>query len=761
MLKNDIKFLGTSGSKKDGHGSSCVQVADNIVIDAGNIIQGLKDEAKFIEHIFLTHSHLDHISDIAFLVDTYLAERETPIKVYGLKETLRALNKHIFNWSVWPDFKEISLVKSGHKSIEFVEVTLGAEYKFENVTLKPIALNHTVPTCGYIVKKEDFSVIYATDTYVSDEIWKEANSNLDIDAIIIDVSFPSDFDELAKASKHLTPRLLKKELAKLTRSVDIFVTHIKPSYLEQVELELDILGVLRGKGRVIKDGEYLKNISCTVKQEFRVMEISNALIKEKDLGKILGLILKETMDFTNAEGGTIYLKEGDKLSFKAVKNNLLNIHEVNHNYPKISIYPNGKANSENVSAVCALSKKTINIPDVYLYHIGDFNFEGTKKFDKHNNYRTKSMLVVPMINQDDEIIGVMQLINKKVGKELEEFNQKDIDMSTIYANLSASAIAKNQLIEDLEKLVMSFLESISYALSVKSPYGYGHISRVKELMKNVAYEISEDKTVFKDINYTKEQFQELELAAWMHDVGKISTPDYILDKATRLESVYDRIDTIEMRFSYVKYALKYQIEIGASSKSYEKIANELDADFEFVKTTNKPSSFLKYEDIQKIKELGKKSFTIDGKTVNLLTADEVKNLTIIRGTLTEEERQKINEHAQITYDMLKMITFPKKYARVSEIASGHHEKLNGTGYPMGLSGDTISFETRILAIVDILEALTAGDRPYKRAKTKEETFKILNFMVKEGELDAKIVSFIEKADIFEKYIDKKEALEVL
>jgi hypothetical protein len=211
-----------------------------------------------------------------------------------------------------------------------------------------------------------------------------------------------------------------------------------------------------------------------------------------------------------------------------------------------------------------------------------------------------------------------------------------------------------------------------------------------------------------------------------------------------------------MRFSYVKYALKYQVQIGVIDKNYEKIANELDEDFEFIKTINKPSSFLKYEDIQKIEELGKKSFTIDGKTINLLAADEVKNLSIIRGTLTDEERKKINEHAQITHDMLKMITFPKKYEKVTEIASGHHEKLNGKGYPMGLSGDEISFETRILAIVDILEALTAGDRPYKRAKTKEETFKILEAMGRDGELDATLIDFMKKADIFEKYIEKKE-----
>jgi len=166
-------------------------------------------------------------------------------------------------------------------------------------------------------------------------------------------------------------------------------------------------------------------------------------------------------------------------------------------------------------------------------------------------------------------------------------------------------------------------------------------------------------------------------------------------------------------------------------------------------------------DIERVKKIAQKSFVIEDQTINLLTEDEAKHLSIMRGTLTDEEREKINEHAKTTYDMLKMITFPKKYSKVTEIASGHHEKINGKGYPMGLKGDEISFETRMLAIVDILEALTASDRPYKRAKTEDETFEILEDMVKKNELDAGIVSFIKKAGIFEKYIQKEEIEEVV
>lgn len=776
MLKNDIRFLGTSGSKKEGHGSSCVQVTDTIVIDAGNLIHGLKDEAKHIEHIFLTHSHLDHISDIAFLIDAYLVERVTPLKIYGLKETLEALNEHIFNWSIWPDFKEISLIKSGHKSIELIEIDLEHEYQFEDVTLEPIAMNHTVPTCGYVIKKENFCVMYATDTYICDTIWEKVNNNKDIQSIIIDVSFPSDMEELAEASKHLTPRLLKQELTKLNRDdVNIFITHIKPHYQESVEKELEIFGILKNRGRVIKDGEYLNNNTISRDRNTRVAEISTALSKEKDLSKILGLILVETMQLSNAEGGTIYLKVDDHLSFGAVKNDALDIFEVNPKFPKISLFPNGIQNSENISAVCALTKKTVNIPDIYLYHMGEFNFEGAKKFDRANGYRSKSMVVVPMLNQDEEVVGVMQLINKKSLNDTVEFTQSDIDLITTYSNLCASAIAKNQLIEDLEKLVISFLESISYALNVKSPYGYGHISRVKELMGHVALEVHKDNTIYKDISYTKEEFQELELAAWMHDVGKIATPEHILDKATRLEALNDRIDTIEMRFNYVKYFLKsqaletrckflngeYQIHMEEVENKHAYMIKELDGDLIFLKHANKPSVLMSDYDIERVKEIAQKSFVIEDQIINLLTKDEAKHLSIRRGTLTEEEREKINEHAKTTYDMLKMITFPKKYSKVTEIASGHHEKLNGKGYPMGLKGNEISFETRMLAIVDILEALTASDRPYKRAKTEDETFEILEDMVKKDELDAGIVSFIKKAGIFKKYIQKEERQEAI
>jgi HD-GYP domain-containing protein (c-di-GMP phosphodiesterase class II) len=411
----------------------------------------------------------------------------------------------------------------------------------------------------------------------------------------------------------------------------------------------------------------------------------------------------------------------------------------------------------------------INIPDIYMYHMGTFNFDGAKKFDSANNYRTRSMLVVPMLNQDNEVVGVMQLINKNTSSNYIPFTQDDIDITKTYANLSATAITKNRLIDELEELIISFLESISYAIGVKSPYGHGHISRVKELMSAIINEINQDERFFAKKRYSQAEIKEIELAAWMHDIGKIATPEHILDKSSRLEFLSDKVDVISLRFDLIKESLRadmfkskyraldegYKIDLSSLDEGYEKIAKELDEDLEFIKWANLSSTTLNESDIKRVQEIAKKSFMIGGKSVKLLMEDEVEALSVRYGTLTKSERDKINEHALITLNMLKMITFPKKYSKVPSIAGAHHEKLNGDGYPQGLKEDEISFEAQLLAIVDILEALTSMDRPYKRAKTKEETYAILDEMVEKGEINKEIVSFIKEVNIFDKYINKE------
>ena len=764
MLKDDIRFLGVSGGRDFRHGCTSLQVSSNVVIDAGNLIEGLRDESVEIEHIFLTHSHLDHIIDIAFLVDNRYDTLEKPIKIYGHKHTLQALRDHLFNNTIWPDFSQIKIKKSQEKAIEFVEIVQGHSYAFANVTLTPILADHTVSTFAYLIEKPSFKALFATDTHLTPSLWSILNHDSKIDSLILDISFPSHMSSLAHESKHLTPKTLKDQMYNAINPVNLYFMHLKPTFEEEIRKELEIYGFLDGENRILKEGEYLKN-SAKNQDTHSMMDISTALSKEKDLGKILEMILKQIIHYTRSEGGTIYLKGEDALHFKSIINEKLNIVINDPDFPAIKLFHNGRENHENVSAICALKKQTIAISDVYLYNMDGVSFEGVKRFDQANNYRTTSMLVIPMIDQDEDVIGVVQLINKKIGNRYAPFSQDDIKTASTYANWAATAITKNRLIDDLEALLLSFLESISVAMSAKSPYGNDHISRVADLMRTISHKIHEDQGVYREISYSEEDFKTLEMAAWMHDIGKISTPDYLLDKSTRLEMVYDRIAEVENRFDYVMRLAEIEYlnkkikmmecgdheQIAEIREAYEQKRDQLASDKAFVSHINAQEKPLSDEDIARIHRIAQETYMDNGETKMLLSEDERERLSTRRGTLTDAERDKVNEHAKVSFEMMDRLPFPKKYRRVKEIACAHHEKLNGKGYPFGLKGDEISFEGRLMAIVDIFEALTANDRAYKTPKTIAETFEILEAMAKRGEIDAEILSFIKESRAYESY----------
>jgi len=255
---NYIRVLGCHGGKGDGISTTSILIDEHVVIDAGNIIHGLRSDASNIDYIFLTHSHLDHIMDIPFLIDAYFEKRKKPLYIYGSKETLEHIKKYIFNWEMWPDFSEIKLIQSKENSVKFIEISENETICLNSMCIKPIAVNHTVQCFGYVVKKRDFSLLFSADTYICDNIWNELNSNFDIKCLIIDVSFPSNLDELAKVSKHLTPQLLKEELKKLKRDdIKIYVNHLKPVFVEKIKSELVEIG-LGDIVTVLKDGDIIE-----------------------------------------------------------------------------------------------------------------------------------------------------------------------------------------------------------------------------------------------------------------------------------------------------------------------------------------------------------------------------------------------------------------------------------------------------------------------------------------------------------------------
>jgi len=511
-------------------------------------------------------------------------------------------------------------------------------------------------------------------------------------------------------------------------------------------------------------------------QTKKLINIGIALSAEKNISVLLELIVDSAREFTNADGGTLYLVSADErsLEFEIVQTDSLSIRmggktgeEIN--WPPVPLFKeDGSPNKENVSADVAITKKLVNIPDVY--DVKGFNFEGTRKFDESTGYRSQSMLVIPMLNHENEIIGVLQLINARdteTGNTI-PFPDDDIDLTASVASQAAIALTNVRLIQDLKDLFDSFIKTIATAIDEKSPYTAGHITRVANLTMEIAHVVNKTKWgKYGDLTFNEDEMEELRLAAWMHDVGKITTPEHVVDKSTKLEKIFDRVELLKIRFEVIKYQsysewYQKRAELiesnGIDSELIKKLDDEyskkfskIQEDADFCTKANTPGEFMEDEDIEHLTEISKKTFELNGVTLHYLSEDELENLSIKRGTLNESDRKIIENHAMMTLKMLNELPFSKKLKHVPVYAASHHEKLNGTGYPLKMKGDEISPQARIMAIADIFEALTAKDRPYKKPMMLSQAIKILGFMVKDDHIDADFVEIFLKEGLAEAY----------
>lgn len=502
----------------------------------------------------------------------------------------------------------------------------------------------------------------------------------------------------------------------------------------------------------------------------KLTRIGVALSAEKNIGRLFEMIVDEAREFTHADGGTLYIMSDDEqeLRFAIVQNDTLNIRMGGTSgeiaWKPVSLKnPDGSPNHSNVSAYAAISGDVVNIPDVY--DAEGFNFEGTRKFDATTGYRSKSMLVVPMRNHEQDIIGVLQLLNAMdmVSNESIPFSDESQEMTESLTSQAAVALTNNRLIQDLENLLESFITSIATAIDEKSPYTGGHVRRVAELTMTIVKKINKSKEGFyADVFFNEDQMREIRIAAWLHDVGKITTPEYVVDKSTKLETICDRIELLKTRFEVLKRdreieLLRAGIVAGnipvrqGTNGNDENFNKMLEDDLNFLIMANVGSEFMGGEKIERLKNIAQRRWTVDGKEASILTDNEISNLSIQRGTLTDDERDIINNHATVTYKMLSQLPFPKKLRNVSQYAAAHHEKPNGSGYPLGLKGDQLSLQSRILGLADVFEALTAKDRPYKKGKTLSEVLKIMGFMVKDEHIDGELYDFFIKERIHMEY----------
>lgn len=505
----------------------------------------------------------------------------------------------------------------------------------------------------------------------------------------------------------------------------------------------------------------------------KLNEVGVALSAEKNHGRLLEIILMHAKEMTCADGGTLYLRtEENTLKFEIVHTDSLGIHMGGMQNDPISFYPvklvnsDGEPNIHNVAACAVLKNETINIPDAYSNE--EFDFAGTRSFDKKTGYRSQSFLTVPMTNHENEIIGVLQLINAVDAKsgEIREFSELDQQLVESLASQAAVSITNRQLIEAQKKLFDSFIELIASAIDEKSPYTAGHCRRVPVLTNMIAQATCDvNYGPHKDFTMTEADIYELNVAGWLHDCGKITTPEAVVDKGTKLETIVDRIEMVDTRFEVLKRdaeisALKRKLESLGEKDLHgdEKLESELkqlDDDRAFIRMCNVGGEAMADELQDRVHTIaGYKWKDAEGNENNFLTGDEVYNLNIFRGTLTAEEREIINNHIVATIKMLESLPYPKHLLNVTEYAGGHHEKMDGTGYPKGLKRNEMSDQARMMGIADIFEALTAGDRPYKNAMPMSQALTILGRMKLENHVDPDLFDVFMWEKVYQKYADK-------
>ena len=505
--------------------------------------------------------------------------------------------------------------------------------------------------------------------------------------------------------------------------------------------------------------------------------IGAALSAERDINRLLEHILTAAKSITRADGGTLYrVTEEGTLRFEIVRTTSLQYYLGGTSGNPVPFYPihlvakDGKPNHSMVAAYAALTGKTVNIPDAYTAE--GFDFSGTRNFDKKTGYRSKSFLTVPMKNHENEIIGVLQLINAADPHtgEIVPFSSSDQRLAESLASQAAIALTNRMLIIQLEELFESFINLMNTAIDEKSPYTGGHCQRVPQLTMMIAEAASEvAEGPLASFRMTEKDRYELKIAGLLHDCGKVTTPVHVVDKATKLETIFDRIHLVDTRFEVLKRDAEIELlrekallvahgapqaEHDAADARHRERIRRLDDDRAFLRACNIGGEAMREADQERVRAIAKYRWTdITGHEANFLSEDELKNLTIRAGTLTTDERQIINHHIVATIKMLEALPWPKHLTNVPEYAGGHHERMDGKGYPRGLTREQMSVQARVMGIADIFEALTAKDRPYKKGKTLSESLEILGKFALGGHIDPDLFDVFVRRKVYRRYAE--------
>ncbi|WP_417828229.1 HD domain-containing phosphohydrolase [Thalassospira sp.] len=534
-----------------------------------------------------------------------------------------------------------------------------------------------------------------------------------------------------------------------------------------------------------------------------LVELGVALSAEQGREELNQKILMAARTFTNADGGSLYLvnREETELHFRIMVNDTLNTFfvsdgETDKPFPPLQLYDDqGAPNHANIATYVALTGNVINIEDAYSAK--GFDFSGTRAFDAKTGYRSRSFLTVPLKNTSGAVIGVLQLINARDDAgNVVSFDPAIEPIINALASQAAVAIENRRLLVAQRDLMESFVRVLGHAIDAKSPHTAGHCARVPIIARMLAQAaVDDNKGPFSSFDLTDREWYELDLAAWLHDCGKIVTPEHVMEKATKLETINNRIHEIRTRFEVLRRDAEIEMlrrkldgdDHHQCEADFARRVNELESQFAMVAGANigdceldtdtiyalhdiaaqkwtrhfdrtlglswAESERLCQDDISSLKEPAEESLLMDreDQQYNGFNQGELYNLSVPRGTLTSEERQVINDHVVVTQDMLAKLPYPRDLQGIPAIAGNHHEKMDGSGYPRGLTGDDMGILEKVMVIADIFEALTAVDRPYKRPKPLSECISILADMRDKGQIDGDLFELFLTSGMHQEY----------
>ena len=483
----------------------------------------------------------------------------------------------------------------------------------------------------------------------------------------------------------------------------------------------------------------------------RLNQIGIALTSETYLPALLELIVREVRNFTRADAGSLYSVDRNQLRFEVAQNDTLAARK-NEVYEAFRPYPM-PLDKTSIAGYVAITGKTLNISDVYEL-TGEEKYRFNPAFDDRNRYRTRSMLVVPIGNQSGEIIGVLQLINSQDENDnVVVFNREQEDLVLSLASQAAAAIENARLINAVHEIFASLVRYSASAIDARSPHTAGHSRRVATYSMRLTRAINdESEGNLADVFFSDKELDELNYAAWLHDIGKIGVREELLERVDRLSSA--EMELISTRFEAIKLAVARDFERqkseskdseGINHFELERRLQEVDEDLAFIRKINKAQD-LTSEEIRRVQELQGKSFrNARGEVRAYLSEEESRHLSLPAGNLTGMEFQEVQGHVLQTLNIINKIPFTKDLERIPVIAAAHHEKLDGSGYPLGLTAPDIMIQARILGIADVYDALTATDRPYRGAMPVQEALRHLIEEAEGGKLDRDLVDlFVSK-----------------